>query len=60
MQIKKTAFTLIMSVLLTAQVYSQNLSADTKVNVKTAKTDYKYFIRTSYYGFTNWNGLMVV
>lgn len=55
MRIEKITFTLMLSMLLSIQVKSQNTSTDKEVRLKTAKQDYKYFIRTSYYGFTNWN-----
>ncbi len=56
MQFKKITFTFIFTALLIMQGQSQDLpltDIETSKPLKT-DTDYKYFIRTSYYGFTNW------
>lgn len=54
MQLKKITATFVFTVLLIIQAQSQDTSSANKETNKPSKTDYKYFIRTSYYGFTNW------
>ena len=57
MRIRQITFTFLAIVILTVQAKSQNTSSENEVDIKKTKTDYKYFIRTSYYSFTNWNNV---
>lgn len=54
MQFKKITLTFIFTVLLIAQSKGQNTPQLNQDTGKVATTEYKYFIRTSYYSFTNW------
>lgn len=48
-----------MTTLISVNAKSQNKPIDKKSIATTVSTDYDFFIRTSYYGFTNWNKIGV-
>lgn len=54
MQLKKIICTFILAILLSIQAKSQGTAPIISETDETSKVDYKYFIRTSYYSFTNW------
>lgn len=55
MQFSRTLITFAFTALLFLQGQSQGTTSAIPQNNDSSKKDYKYFIRTSYYGFTNWN-----
>lgn len=57
MQLKHTILTIAIGLFYSTQVSSQSTSGNQLSDQKTEVTDFKYFIRTSYYGFTNWNSI---
>lgn len=54
MQFKEVTFVFVFAVLMTAQSFGQNTLSVSQGDDIEPTTEHNYFIRTSYYGFTNW------